>query len=137
MKLANDGKLRERFYAFLFLFCLAVTVVPRHSSLYAQSSLLAPVPPMGWNSWDAYGTTVREEEVKANADVMASALKRYGWQYVVVDIQWYEPDAKAHGYRDGAALAMDGDCNAKSRLDAQNAHQAILLLQRAARYVEL
>jgi hypothetical protein len=109
MKLANDGKLRERFYAFLFLFCLAVTVVPRHSSLYAQSSLLAPVPPMGWNSWDAYGTTVREEEVKANADVMASALKRYGWQYVVVDIQWYEPDAKAHGYRDGAALAMDGN----------------------------
>jgi hypothetical protein len=62
---------------------------------------------MGWNSWDAYGTTVRETEVKANADAMASSLKQFGWQYVVVDIQWYEPNAKAHGYRDGAALAMD------------------------------
>jgi alpha-galactosidase len=30
-----------------------------------------PTPPMGWNSWDSYGTTVREEQVKANADWMA------------------------------------------------------------------
>ena len=61
---------------------------------------------MGWNSWDAYGTTVRESEVKANADAMAE-LKRYGWEYVVVDIQWYEPNAQAHGYRAGAQLTMD------------------------------
>jgi len=61
---------------------------------------------MGWNSWDAFGTTVRESEVKANADAMAG-LKQYGWQYVVVDIQWYEPNAQAHGYRAGAPLSMD------------------------------
>jgi alpha-galactosidase len=67
----------------------------------------APVPPMGWNSWDAYGTTVTEAEVKANADYMAARLARYGWQYIVVDIQWSEPNAKAHGYRDNAELAMD------------------------------
>ena len=63
---------------------------------------------MGWNSWDSYGTTIRESEVKANADAMAN-LKRYGWQYIVVDIQWYEPNAKAHGYRAGAQLAMDSN----------------------------
>src|SRR5262249_8656778 len=59
-----------------------------------QSDMLAPTPPMGWNSWDCYGTTVTEQEVKANADYMAQHLARYGWKYVVVDIQWYEPNAK-------------------------------------------
>jgi alpha-galactosidase len=73
-------------------------------SLTSQN--LARTPPMGWNSWDAFGTTVRESEVKANADAMAG-LKQYGWQYIVVDIQWYEPNAQAHGYRAGAQLAMD------------------------------
>jgi len=65
-------------------------------------------PPMGWNSWDAYGTTVTEAEVKANADFMARKLKQYGWQYVVVDIQWSERNPRAHGYRPDAELAMDG-----------------------------
>ncbi len=68
---------------------------------------LAPTPPMGWNSWDCYGTTVTEAEVKANAAYMAEHLKQHGWQYVVIDIQWSEPDPKAHGYRAGAR-ACDG-----------------------------
>src|SRR5690242_5631395 len=72
-----------------------------------HSASLAPTPPMGWNSWDAYGTTVTEAEVKANADYMAKHLRSHGWQYVVVDIQWSEPNAKAHGYRANAELAMD------------------------------
>src|ERR1035438_203251 len=62
---------------------------------------------MGWNSWDCYGTTVTEEEVLANAAYMAKNLKSYGWQYVVIDIQWSDPNAKAHGYRPDSALAMD------------------------------
>jgi len=69
----------------------------------------AATPPMGWNSWDCYGTTVTEEEVLANAAYMAKNLKPYGWQYMVVDIQWSDPNAKAHGYRPDAALAMDAN----------------------------
>lgn len=53
----------------------------------------AKTPPMGWNSYDYYDTTVNEEQVKANADYMAANLKEYGWEYVVVDIQWYANDA--------------------------------------------
>lgn len=53
----------------------------------------AKTPPMGWNSYDYYDTTVNEEQVKANADYMAAHLKEYGWEYVVVDIQWYANDA--------------------------------------------
>lgn len=48
-------------------------------------------PPMGWNSWICFGTSVTEAEVKANADFMAENLKQYGWEYVVVDAGWYAP----------------------------------------------
>lgn len=50
-------------------------------------------PPMGWNSYDYYDTTVNEEQVKANADFMAKKLKEIGWEYVVVDIAWYSKEA--------------------------------------------
>ncbi|HVS98839.1 MAG TPA: glycoside hydrolase family 27 protein [Puia sp.] len=48
----------------------------------------AATPPMGWNSYNCFGSAVHEDEVKANADYMASRLKRFGWQYVVVDFLW-------------------------------------------------
>ena len=67
----------------------------------------APTPPMGWNSWDGFATTVTEAQTKAQADVMAEKLARFGWNLVTVDIQWYEPDAKSFNYRKGAKLAMD------------------------------
>ncbi len=62
---------------------------------------------MGWNSWDSFGTSVTEAEVKANADYMAANLAKHGWQYIVVDIQWSEPNPKTHGYRPNADLIMD------------------------------
>ena len=58
----------------------------------------ASTPPMGWNSWDCYGPTVEEHEVKANADYMATHLKEYGWDYIVVDIRWFVENDKAGGY---------------------------------------
>ena len=67
----------------------------------------AKTPPKGWNSWDVYGASVTEEEVKRNADIMAEKLKVYGWDYVVVDIQWYEPGAESAAYRKFADLKMD------------------------------
>jgi len=69
--------------------------------LYAQNFAgYALTPPMGWNSWDCFGPTVNEKEVKANADYMAAHLKKYGWQYVVVDIRWYVGNPKTHGYNE-------------------------------------
>src|SRR5277367_2692921 len=67
---------------------------------------LAPTPPMGWNSWDSYGPTVREDEVKANADYMAQNLAKFGWQYIIVDTEWYQPNAKSHGYIPRGAVTM-------------------------------
>ena len=63
--------------------------------------------PMGWNSWDCYGAAVTEDVVRQNAKFMADHLKQYGWEYVVVDIQWYEPLAGSHEYHPFTELCMD------------------------------
>ncbi|WP_310551682.1 glycoside hydrolase family 27 protein [Paenibacillus glufosinatiresistens] len=67
----------------------------------------APYPPLGWNSWDCYGAAVTEEEIRGNAAYMAAHLKEYGWEYVTVDIQWYEPGAVSSQYRPFVPLEMD------------------------------
>lgn len=64
-------------------------------------------PPMGWNSWDCYGAGVTEDELLGNAGFMRDRLKQYGYQYVVCDIQWYEPAAKGNVYNNFADLCMD------------------------------
>lgn len=53
----------------------------------------AITPPMGWNSYDYYDTTVNEAQIRANAEYMAAHLKEFGWEYVVIDIEWYCNDA--------------------------------------------
>ncbi|HLP09150.1 MAG TPA: glycoside hydrolase family 27 protein [Opitutaceae bacterium] len=67
----------------------------------------APTPPLGWNSWDCFGTTLNEQQACEQADAMARLLKPAGYDVFTVDIQWYEPDSQGHGYRDGAPLQMD------------------------------
>jgi len=72
---------------------LLVALVLTAASALAQTSAatLAPTPPMGWNSWDAYGLTINEADFKANASVLAS-IKQYGWRYAVIDEGWYLED---------------------------------------------
>ncbi|MCQ2496047.1 MAG: glycoside hydrolase family 27 protein [Lachnospiraceae bacterium] len=63
--------------------------------------------PMGWNSWDCYGAAVTEDIVRQNAEYMAKNLKQYGWEYIVVDIEWYEPLASSNEYHPFADLCID------------------------------
>lgn len=88
--------------------CLAVVLIATVFSCQTESKAepfekgefktWAQTPPMGWNSWDCYGPTVVEQEVKANTDYMADNLKEYGWEYIVVDIRWFVENDKAGGY---------------------------------------
>lgn len=64
---------------------MALGEEPEEPTFYS----FAPTPPMGWNSWDCYGSSVTEKEVLANAAFMAKHLRAFGWAYVVVDIRWY------------------------------------------------
>lgn len=66
---------------------LLLTVLLATASV-AGAQEVAPTPPMGWNSWDAYGFTIDEAEFKANATVLAK-LHAYGWTYAVIDEGWY------------------------------------------------
>ena len=67
----------------------------------------AKTAPLGWNSWDCFGAGVTEKQLKENADYMAKYLKQYGWEYIVCDIQWYEPNAKNNDYFNFTPLNLD------------------------------
>lgn len=46
-------------------------------------------PPMGWNSWNAFGTKIDAEKVKATAKAFVDlGLRDHGWQYVNIDDGW-------------------------------------------------
>jgi len=83
---------------FLMASCAGKQTKPVAENLNTQFWQLAKTPPMGWNSWDCYGPTVTETEIRANADYMAEHLKQHGWEYIVVDIRWFVENDKAGGY---------------------------------------
>jgi hypothetical protein len=71
----------------------------RHSFFFASLVFLfaainssaqnpAPTPPMGWNSWDAYGLTIDEADFRANVTVL-KGIEEFGWKYAVIDEGWY------------------------------------------------
>jgi len=73
------------------IFCIAALclVLASGMGLFAQG--IAPSPPLGWNSWDAYGLTIDEADYRANATVLAG-LRQFGWEYAVIDEGWYMED---------------------------------------------
>ena len=105
------------------LSCLFLSIETFHPSLHpigdgaqpktagdnpvSSASSLAATPPMGWNSWDGYGTTINEEQLKVNADWFAKNLKPYGWQYVVVDMEWFVKNPTAEGNSKNSIYSMD------------------------------
>jgi len=52
---------------------------------------LALTPPLGWNSYDTYGSSVTESEYLANAEVMQHKLLQHGYEYAVIDYLWFDP----------------------------------------------
>jgi hypothetical protein len=87
---------------------IALSPMGLHAALSAADfRTLAPTPPMGWNSWDCYATTINEEAALANAAVMAEKLLPHGYHIFTIDAQWNEPLANGFEYRKNAELAMD------------------------------
>jgi len=84
---------------------LALTLVSL--PLLAASPGLAEAPPLGWNSWDGYGTTINEQQFRANARWIAGHLKPYGWQYLVIDMEWFVRNPAAEGNRRNFEYSLD------------------------------
>ena len=74
-----------------------------------DKNICATQPPMGWNSWDCYAAAVTEKQLLDHAEYMAKNLLSFGWEYIICDIQWYEPLAGTEEgeYRPFAELRMD------------------------------
>lgn len=100
---------------------------PRHAPAAAAAGLLlgmavpateaqeydfhgwAPTPPLGWNSWDGFGASITEAQARAQAQWMSDHLEAHGWQYFVIDAEWFDPGATSFDYHPGAALTMDAN----------------------------
>lgn len=91
----------------LFVICMMVSFSPSSAQTKKGFHTWATTPPLGWNSWDCFGTTVTEKQIKEQADAMAKHLLPSGYKYLTVDIQWYEPESKGHAYDPKATLTMD------------------------------
>ena len=59
---------------------------------------LAPVPPMGWNSWNTFGWNISDGLIRATADIFAeSGLKDAGYEYIIIDDCWSEKQRDKNG----------------------------------------
>ncbi len=63
----------------------------------AVGDTIALTPPMGWNSYDSYGSSVTEQEFLDGAAAVKSTLAPYGWNTVVIDYLWFGNDDKIDG----------------------------------------
>jgi alpha-galactosidase len=99
----NNQKLNSMYFVVLLL----LLSIPVRTPGAASSAVLADAPPMGWNSWDGYGTTINEADFKANAEWLAKHLKPYGWEYVVVDADWFVTNPVAEGNSKAFHYVMD------------------------------
>ena len=70
---------------------------------------VAPLPPMGWNSFDAFGDSVTEDEVLANSNYMKEHLLSHGWNTIVIDYRWYDPGAHSSDLKDRAGAKLSAD----------------------------
>lgn len=96
------GMFIKRLLAAAFL----LVMIPR---VGAQTTVLAPTPPMGWNSWDSYGLTITEPQFRANVDVLAKRLKPAGYRYAVVDEGWYLANPEAATKPETLVYRMDAN----------------------------
>lgn len=82
--------------------------LPAAARTAAEPPALAPRPPMGWNSWNSFATTINEAQALETAGIMADRLLPFGYDVFTIDIQWYEPEARSYTYNEAPKPAMDG-----------------------------
>lgn len=69
----------------LALGAIAISCFPARQDM----SVMVQTPPMGWNSWDAWGLTINESDFRSTTTWFQRNLQRFSWQYVVIDEGWF------------------------------------------------
>ena len=76
--------------------------VLRTTSAQALENGVARTPPMGWNSWNTFGCNINEALIRQMADaIVSSGMRDLGYQYVVVDDCWFNPNRDSAGNLQG------------------------------------
>lgn len=71
---------------------------PDRLTMGSKGSLLAPTPPMGWNSWNAFEKDINEKKIEAIADAMVSSgMRDAGYEYLVLDDAWMAKERDREG----------------------------------------
>ncbi len=100
----------------LILIVFLFVVVNYKGTTFAQPkgstvNEVASTPPMGWNSYDAFGNTITEAQFKTEVKFMKKNLLRYGWKYAVIDYLWFNPDPggwkKTRSYYEEQNIRLD------------------------------
>lgn len=67
-------------------------------SVSARTATQLFAPPMGWNSWNAFGCEIDEDKIRTQAQAMAkNGMREAGYRYVVIDDCWSAPTRDAEG----------------------------------------
>jgi len=70
---------------------------------WAQDSMLAATPPMGWNSWNKFACKVSDAVVRESADAIAqNGMKAAGYVYINIDDCW-------QGQRDASGVIQPNE----------------------------
>lgn len=63
-----------------------------------QSQILAPTPPMGWNSWNCFQEKINEQQIREIADAMVSSgMRDAGYEFLVLDDGWMAAERDENG----------------------------------------
>jgi alpha-galactosidase len=94
-------KLKTMLAASLLLLAGVATAIPS-TAAQALDNGVARTPPMGWNSWNTFGCNIGETLIRQMADAMVSTgMRDLGYQYVVVDDCWFNPNRDSSGNLQG------------------------------------
>ncbi|HEX6686569.1 MAG TPA: ricin-type beta-trefoil lectin domain protein [Candidatus Limnocylindrales bacterium] len=86
----------------LLVVAAVATIVRRPADAEALDNGVARTPPMGWNSWNTFGCNINEALIRQMADAMVSSgMRDAGYQYIVVDDCWMNPNRDSAGNLQG------------------------------------
>jgi alpha-galactosidase len=84
-----------------------------HAAAKLEDRILAPTPPMGWNSWNAFEKEIDETKIKEIADVMVSSgMRDAGYKYLVLDDAWMAAERNERGQLTGDLKKFPGGMKA-------------------------
>ena len=89
--------------------CVVPTTVGAQETRSGNKNVLAPTPPLGWNSWDSHGLRINEQQFHENVEALATKLKPFGYSYAVIDEGWYMVNPEDRPKPDLLKYALDAN----------------------------